>query len=95
MHKRNSNIAKEIYNLPTSTVPFNSMFDVKRKFGLFTKSKKSKRALVVMTNDTKRDGRPIEQVGYYNPITKESKFDTDKIVNWLNQGVKPTQRKLK
>ena len=37
-----SNIAKEIYNLPTSTVPFNSMFDVKRKFGLFTKSKKSK-----------------------------------------------------
>ena len=47
--------------------------------------------LVVMTNDTKRDGRPIEQVGYYNPITKESKFDTDKIVNWLNQGVKPTQ----
>ena len=47
--------------------------------------------LVVMTNDTKRDGRPIEQVGYYNPITKESKFDTDKIVNWLNKGVKPTQ----
>ena len=47
--------------------------------------------LVVMTNDTKRDGRPIDQVGYYNPITKESKFDNDKIVNWLNQGVKPTQ----
>ena len=47
--------------------------------------------LVVMTNDTKRDGRPIDQVGYYNQITKESKFDNDKIVNWLNQGVKPTQ----
>ena len=47
--------------------------------------------LVVMTNDTRRDGRPIDQVGYYNPITKESKFDNDKIVNWLNQGVKPTQ----
>ena len=36
------NASKEIYNLPTSTVPSNSMFDVKRKFGLFTKSKKSK-----------------------------------------------------
>ena len=47
--------------------------------------------LVVMTNDTKRDGRPIDQVGYYNPITKESKFDNDKIVNCLNQGVKTTQ----
>jgi|TARA_B110000444_G_scaffold231873_1_gene240146 small subunit ribosomal protein S16 len=47
--------------------------------------------LVVMTNDTRRDGRPIEQVGYYNPITKEAKFDNEKIVNWLNQGVKPTE----
>ena len=46
--------------------------------------------LVVMTNDTRRDGRPIEQVGYYNPITKETKFDNEKIVNWLNEGVKPT-----
>lgn len=34
--------SKEIYGLPTSTVPFNEMYDVKRKFGLFTKSKKSK-----------------------------------------------------
>ena len=33
---------KLIYGLPTSASPFNSMFDVKRKFGLFTKSKKSK-----------------------------------------------------
>lgn len=47
--------------------------------------------LVVMTNDTRRDGRPIDQVGYYNPITKESKFDNEKIVNWLKQGVKPTE----
>ena len=31
-------LTKEIYNLPTSTVPYNSMFDVKRKFGLFIKS---------------------------------------------------------
>ena len=33
---------KTIYDLPTSTTPHNSMYDVKRKFGLFTKSKKSK-----------------------------------------------------
>jgi|TARA_B100000768_G_scaffold34518_1_gene33124 small subunit ribosomal protein S16 len=47
--------------------------------------------LVVMTNDTRRDGRPVDQVGYYNPITKESKFDNEKIVNWLKQGVQPTE----
>ena len=35
-------VSKEIYKLPTSTTPYNAMFDLKRKFALFTKSKKSK-----------------------------------------------------
>lgn len=47
--------------------------------------------LVVMENITRRDGRPIEQVGYYNTITKQSYFDVLKIKKWLNCGVKPTQ----
>nr|QGW12701.1 ribosomal protein S16 [Nanofrustulum shiloi] len=47
--------------------------------------------LVIMENTTRRDGRPIEEVGYYNPITKQSHFDTDKIVKWLSYGVKPTK----
>ena len=47
--------------------------------------------LVIMENTSRRDGRPIDEVGYYNPITKHYKFDTDKIKNWLNYGVKPTE----
>nr|WAK84961.1 ribosomal protein S16 [Amicula sp. isolate GU52X-4 cfCalB7] len=47
--------------------------------------------LVIMENTTRRDGRPIEEVGYYNPITKQSKFDVEKIKKWLDFGVKPTQ----
>lgn len=47
--------------------------------------------LVVMENTTRRDGRPIEQVGYYNTITKQSYFDVLKIKKWLNYGVKPTE----
>lgn len=31
-----------VYNFPVSVVPFNSMYDVKRKLPLFTKSSKSK-----------------------------------------------------
>ena len=46
--------------------------------------------LVIMENTTRRDGRPIEEVGYYNPITKQSYFDIDKINKWLSYGVKPT-----
>jgi small subunit ribosomal protein S16 len=34
--------------------------------------------LVVMENATRRDGRPVEQVGYYDPITKKSHFDVEK-----------------
>ena len=30
-------VSKEIYKLPTSTTPYNAMFDLKRKFALFTK----------------------------------------------------------
>ena len=47
--------------------------------------------LVIMENTYRRDGRPIEEVGYYNPITKQSKFDSDKIKKWLSYGVKPTK----
>ena len=47
--------------------------------------------LVIMENTTRRDGRPIEEVGYYNPITKRSKFESEKIKKWLGYGVKPTE----
>jgi len=47
--------------------------------------------LVIMENTTRRDGRPIEEVGYYNPITKQSKFEAEKIKKWLNNGAKPTE----
>jgi small subunit ribosomal protein S16 len=47
--------------------------------------------LVIMENTFRRDGRPIDELGYYNPITKNYKFDTEKIKKWLSYGVKPTE----
>jgi small subunit ribosomal protein S16 len=47
--------------------------------------------LVIMENTFRRDGRAIDQVGYYNPITKQYKFDATKIKKWLNCGAQPTQ----
>jgi len=43
--------------------------------------------LVIMENTFRRDGRPIDEVGYYDPISKKSKFDTEKIKKWLNKPV--------
>ena len=50
--------------------------------------------LVIMENTSRRDGRPIEELGYYDPLTKNYKFDTDKIKKWLSYGVKPTETVL-
>jgi small subunit ribosomal protein S16 len=47
--------------------------------------------LVIMENSCRRDGRPVDEVGYYNPIFKQYKFDDTKIKKWLNSGVKPTK----
>ena len=40
--------------------------------------------LVIMESTSRRNGRPIDEVGYYNPITKKSYFNQDKIIKWLN-----------
>jgi small subunit ribosomal protein S16 len=47
--------------------------------------------LVIMENDCRRDGRPVEEVGYYNPISKQYDFDRTKITKWLNCGAQPTK----
>jgi len=50
--------------------------------------------LVIMENRTRRDGRAIDQVGYYNPISKQLKIEAEKVIKWLNVGVQPTQTAL-
>jgi small subunit ribosomal protein S16 len=47
--------------------------------------------LVIMESTSRRNGRPIDEVGYYNPITKESYLNQEKITKWLNYGVQPTE----
>lgn len=47
--------------------------------------------LVIIENSCRRDGRPVEEVGYYNPISKQYNFDSTKIKKWLKCGVQPTK----
>ena len=39
-----------------------------------------------------RDGRFVEEIGYYNPLTDpvEIKIDADKAKQWLKNGAQPT-----
>ena len=47
--------------------------------------------LVVMEHSTRRDGRPVQELGFYNPISKQSKFDIPNIQKWLDHGAQPTE----
>ena len=48
--------------------------------------------VVAATDETRRDGRPLEFLGYYNPMVNpvEVKLDADKIKEWLGRGAEPT-----
>ena len=47
--------------------------------------------VVVMESKSRRDGRPIENLGYYNPLSKEFLVNMDRVKLRLEQGVKPTK----
>lgn len=46
--------------------------------------------VVVMTNTSKRDGRAIEELGFYNPRTKETNLNLSRIKVRLSQGAQAT-----
>ena len=46
--------------------------------------------IIVADSRVKRDGRAIEEVGFYNPITKETHLKLDRIVSRLETGARPT-----
>ena len=48
--------------------------------------------IVVADERTRRDGAPIDEIGYYNPLTEpaEIKIDAEKANKWLQSGAQPT-----
>lgn len=46
--------------------------------------------VVVADSRCPRDGRFIEELGYYNPSTKETKIDNEKASAWIAKGAQPT-----
>ena len=46
--------------------------------------------IVVADSRCPRDGRFIEELGYYNPETKETKIDNEKAADWISKGAQPT-----
>ena len=49
--------------------------------------------VVVADERSPRDGRFIEEIGYYNPLTNpvDINIDAEKATKWLNNGAQPTE----
>lgn len=49
--------------------------------------------IVVADSRSPRDGKFIEEIGYYNPLTEPISFkvDNEKANDWIKKGAKPTQ----
>lgn len=46
--------------------------------------------LVVAEKKSKLGGPPVEQIGFYNPATKEATLNNERAKYWLGVGAKPT-----
>ncbi len=48
--------------------------------------------IIVADSRTAQNGRFIEEIGYYDPLTepKTVKVDEEKAKNWISNGAKPT-----
>lgn len=47
--------------------------------------------IVAMTSTSRRDGRPLEELGFYNPRTDETRLNVPAIVKRLKDGAQPTE----
>ena len=46
--------------------------------------------VIVINSTTKREGKPIEELGYYNPKTKDMKLNKESAEAWVSKGAQPT-----
>jgi small subunit ribosomal protein S16 len=46
--------------------------------------------IIVINSTTKREGKPIQELGHYNPKTKEMKLNLEAAQDWIKKGAQPT-----
>ena len=47
--------------------------------------------IIVINSTTKREGRPVQELGHYNPKTKVMKLDKAAALDWIKKGAQPTE----
>lgn len=67
---------------------------VKIRLRRMGKKKQPTYRIVVADARMPRDGRYIESLGFYNPMTEPStvKIDSERAMHWLRQGARPSRQ---
>jgi len=47
--------------------------------------------IIVINSTTKREGRPVQELGHYNPKTKVMQLDKTSALEWIKKGAQPTE----
>ena len=63
---------------------------MKLRLKRFGKKFEASYRIVAVNSTSRRDGRPLAELGFYNPRTKETTLDVPPIVTRIKQGAQPT-----
>ena len=63
---------------------------IKLRLKRFGKKKEASFRIVACNSTSRRDGKPLQELGFYNPRTKETRLDTEALRTRLTQGAQPT-----
>jgi small subunit ribosomal protein S16 len=64
---------------------------IKLRLKRYGKKREVSYRIVAINSRDRRDGRPIAEVGFYNPRTDETRLDVSAIEAWLQKGAQPTE----
>ena len=64
---------------------------IKLRLKRFGKKREVSYRIVAIESKVRRDGRPIEELGFYNPRTDETRLNVPAIVKRLQQGAQPSE----
>ncbi|HEY9604996.1 MAG TPA: 30S ribosomal protein S16 [Allocoleopsis sp.] len=64
---------------------------VKLRLKRYGKKREASYRIVAVNSTSRRDGRPLEELGFYNPRTDETNLNVPAIVKRLQEGAQPTE----
>ncbi len=63
---------------------------IKLRLKRYGKKREASYRIVAIDSRARRDGRPLEELGFYNPRTDETRLNVPGLVKRVKQGAQPT-----